>query len=343
MSTNHRRFKGTIVSLVVLGSTIPLGTERLTAVAQEAAQEGEHAYARWTVSTSQGPMQYEIDAYRATDAGEAPVTTGYISTRICSNEPGERHSCISAAGLKRISDDGFEIDTSVSEARLKMRFAGTRHTAMWDASGAPPEIALDRIAERDASVEREAEAAGEVFGNDLPERGVVEAAIERSAQAGGSDLPPSPQGPLLPGFGGSSGSSSCWKVRAAERGFVRAHNEERAARGLRRLRLDPELSKAARVHTREMTRADLLHHTDPSALRRRVTNWVLLGENVGVGATVASLHDAFMASPAHKENIMLPRFKFIGVGTASSDNRLWVTVIFESRRNPGTPLRIRCR
>lgn len=138
--------------------------------------------------------------------------------------------------------------------------------------------------------------------------------------------------------------SKCWDPKPAERAFTRRANLSRQRAGRGSLRLDPELSQAARKHTREMTRRNLLHHTPEDALRRRVTFWTLLGENVGVGNTVDSLHRAFMESPAHRENIMLPTFRHVGIGTRSAYGRLWVTVLFEAREDPGTTLRMpRCR
>lgn len=137
--------------------------------------------------------------------------------------------------------------------------------------------------------------------------------------------------------------SQCWVSKTAEKGFHRLTNEVRERLGRARLRLDPELSKVARKHTREMTDQNLLHHTTADAMRRRVTFWAILGENVGVGGTVESLQTAFMNSPAHKENIVHGSFRHIGVGTASAAGRLWVTIVFQARDNPGTTLRMpRC-
>ena len=53
---------------------------------------------------------------------------------------------------------------------------------------------------------------------------------------------------------------------------------------------------------------------------------------------MASLHQAFMDSPAHRENIMLNSFRYVGVGVIKSGDRLWVTVTFEAKSNPGSPL-----
>jgi uncharacterized protein YkwD len=143
---------------------------------------------------------------------------------------------------------------------------------------------------------------------------------------------------LLPLATATASDSGCWTTRPAERGFAQKINQARNTTGRSHLRLDPELSRAARKHTFEMVRKDLLHHTSESALRRRVTNWSTLGENVGVGGTVESLHAAFMASPAHKDNILYSSFRHVGIGTVQRNGRMWVTVIFEAQTNPGTTL-----
>jgi len=159
-------------------------------------------------------------------------------------------------------------------------------------------------------------------------------------------LPMSAPAAEPPGSGGSDvliepeHLARCLKrrVKAKERGFIAKHNAARDARGLSPLRMDVHLGKVARVHTREMTRKATLHHTSTTRLSRRVTRWSTLGENVGVGGTVSSLFSAFMNSPSHRDNVLYSKFNHIGVGTKTADGRLWVTVIFEARDNPGTPL-----
>ena len=136
----------------------------------------------------------------------------------------------------------------------------------------------------------------------------------------------------------TSASAACYSPNRKEKKFARKMNGARDNAGKSSLRLDPELSKAAKVHTREMVNKDLLHHTPSDTLRRRVTNWTILGENVGVGGTVGSLHTAFMNSTAHRANILLSDFRHVGVGVKKADGRLWVTVIFEARSDPGSPL-----
>lgn len=120
-------------------------------------------------------------------------------------------------------------------------------------------------------------------------------------------------------------------------------NLARRLRGDTRLRLDPELTRVARTHAREMIARGSLFHSPQQVLTRKVTNWNILGENIGVGGGVASLHQAFMDSPDHRANILYDPFRHVGVGVVRDDGRMWVTIIFESQRDPGTTLRMpRC-
>jgi uncharacterized protein YkwD len=139
----------------------------------------------------------------------------------------------------------------------------------------------------------------------------------------------------------SKGDSNCWDYKPAEVGFAQLHNTERVVKGIQKLQLDPELTRAARSHTRKMVSGENLFHTATSTLKRRIVNWVVLGENVGVGGSVESLNDAFMASPAHKANILYSTFRHVGVGVKQADGRMWVTVIFQAAEDPGTRLWMR--
>jgi uncharacterized protein YkwD len=135
----------------------------------------------------------------------------------------------------------------------------------------------------------------------------------------------------------TASSATCWSYSSNERGFAHKINKARSGRGLTKLKLDPQLAKVATVQTRRMIRLNLLHHT-PN-LGRRVTHWNSLAENVGYGGDVASLHKAFMKSAPHKANILRGKYRFFGVAAKKAANgTLWVTVVFESKRNPGTTL-----
>jgi uncharacterized protein YkwD len=136
----------------------------------------------------------------------------------------------------------------------------------------------------------------------------------------------------------ATASSSCWNFKSAERGFTKKLNSVRSSHDLGAVELDPELSRVARVHTRAMVRGNRLVHSTTAQLTTRVTRWVSLAENIGVGGTVDSLHTAFMNSDTHRTNILGSMYNHVGVGTFQDGNRLWVTVIFEAETDPGTTL-----
>lgn len=137
----------------------------------------------------------------------------------------------------------------------------------------------------------------------------------------------------------TAASETCWKVRDAERRFATKINSARSAIDENKLRLDPELSRVARRHTAEMLAQGAPYHSPDRVLGRRVTNWRLLSENVGEGPTVRSTFRAFMGDAAHRYNIEHPAFTYMGVGVErDSHDRVWVTLVFESRSDPGTRL-----
>lgn len=143
---------------------------------------------------------------------------------------------------------------------------------------------------------------------------------------------------LLSLFPSPAAVAACPGPTRPEKGFARKTNSSRADKGLNKLTIDPELSRAAKEHTREMAKKKTLEHTPNDVLAERVTNWTELGENVGVGQSVKSLHAAFMDSKPHRDNILYSKWKYIGIGVVKSDGKMWVTVLFEHSKNPGTTL-----
>jgi uncharacterized protein YkwD len=106
-------------------------------------------------------------------------------------------------------------------------------------------------------------------------------------------------------------------------------NRERASRGLRRLRANNKLDRAARGHSRHMVRAKFFSHDSPSGAdvmtrvkRRgyRSARGLMVGENIAWGsgsyATPAEIVDGWMHSPGHRANILRREFVEIGVGVA---------------------------
>jgi uncharacterized protein YkwD len=107
-------------------------------------------------------------------------------------------------------------------------------------------------------------------------------------------------------------------------------NEDRAHHDRQALDFASKISQYAKQHSQEMARKGYLFHSSEDDLRRALegSSWSLAGENVGVGSTLESLEDAFMASKLHRQNILRPTYQHAAVGITRADDRLWVTVIF---------------
>lgn len=112
----------------------------------------------------------------------------------------------------------------------------------------------------------------------------------------------------------------------AEAEFVQLINQERAARGLKKLSVVSELTKVARSHSQDMAAQSHLHHNPD--LGDDVSNWQRLAENVGRGPSVSSLHKAFMDSTGHRANILDGKVTEIGLGVDVRDGTIWVTEVF---------------
>ena len=122
--------------------------------------------------------------------------------------------------------------------------------------------------------------------------------------------------------------------------FQQRINVERANAGLPALSFDAELLDVANRHSAEMASAGNIYHN--SNLPNEVHGWLELGENVGRGPSVAEIHQAFMESPTHKEQIMNPRYAGFAVGVVTTDSgELFVTELFILREAPAAPVPVK--
>lgn len=122
----------------------------------------------------------------------------------------------------------------------------------------------------------------------------------------------------------------------SEQGFLSEINATRSANGLAPLTMDGGLRSHARVHTQDMIAAGEIFHSTGAELKSAGgSGWESLGENVGRGGTVSSLHQAFLDSPGHRKNI-LGDYNYVGIGTDTGDGVLYVTVVF-MRKGGGSP------
>jgi uncharacterized protein YkwD len=105
----------------------------------------------------------------------------------------------------------------------------------------------------------------------------------------------------------------------SESSILREMNRVRAGHGLRPLRFDNRLESAARSHSREMVGTGTFAH---GAFGTRMLSFnvkgTFAGENLawGVGArgTARGIVAAWLASPAHRANLLRASFGRVGVG-----------------------------
>ena len=105
-------------------------------------------------------------------------------------------------------------------------------------------------------------------------------------------------------------------------------NKARRAHGLRRLRANPHLLRAAERHSRSMVLSGFFSHVDPGGLSsldrirlsgflRHARAWAC-GENIGYGegptSSPRSMMQSWMNSAPHRANILTPGFRAVGVG-----------------------------
>ena len=121
-------------------------------------------------------------------------------------------------------------------------------------------------------------------------------------------------------------------VRAAERTprarMLQLLNQTRRNHGLRAFRLNLELSNRAWRHSKRMAERNRLFHS--TNLYETVRAWSpsTWGENVGYARWLKRIRTMWMRSGGHRDNILNPRFRRIGIGVVRARGVRWVTAIF---------------
>jgi uncharacterized protein YkwD len=137
------------------------------------------------------------------------------------------------------------------------------------------------------------------------------------------------------GAGATAANASAAKLRSAVLCLI---NRKRAAHGVRGLRLDRRLQKAAGRHARDMQRSHYFAHQRPGGpdlytrLRRAGWSGHAWGENIAYGCGAAGTPRgtvrAWMNSPPHRATMLSGTYRHGGVGVADSapcgSGAMWV-------------------
>ena len=128
------------------------------------------------------------------------------------------------------------------------------------------------------------------------------------------------------------------KLSAEEQQVLDLTNQAREKEKLPALRPNPLLFSAARGHSANMARQDVMEHVlDGKKPGDRVKDagyrysWV--GENIAVtdGDTTANVFKGWMESKVHREHILSDHFDEIGIGIARNDKgNIYYTQVFAS-------------
>lgn len=113
-------------------------------------------------------------------------------------------------------------------------------------------------------------------------------------------------------------------------------NNVRERNDLRELRIDRSLSRDAVRHTRRMVEANEVF--DPANLDAILSDepWERIGASVsGCAGTVRGVHRAWMRHAAHRDILLEPRLRRIGIGVITDRSRnicgrgsIWATELF---------------
>jgi uncharacterized protein YkwD len=126
-------------------------------------------------------------------------------------------------------------------------------------------------------------------------------------------------------------------VDSEEQAFLAAINAFRVRNGVAPLALSPTLGRAAEWHSTDMAANNYFSHTDKSgrnasARARECGHPSDIGENIAAGSEADSGAEAFtmfVNSAAHRDNMLHPMYKFIGIARAnnpgSTYNWYWTT------------------
>ncbi len=97
-------------------------------------------------------------------------------------------------------------------------------------------------------------------------------------------------------------------------------NKERAKAGLPALKADPEMTRVARAHSRDMFVQGYFAHDSPDGktpfdrMRASGVQFSFAGENLALAQTLEIAHTNLMNSPGHRANILHPSFGRLGIG-----------------------------
>jgi len=129
--------------------------------------------------------------------------------------------------------------------------------------------------------------------------------------------------------------------------LVALANRARAQAGVPPVKWDPALAQAALKHTRRMvSEGGAIQHDYPGELELSEraglsgAHFNLIEENIAVGPTSSEIHDAWMHSKLHRENMLNPEVNRIGIAVVARRGVLYATADFSRAVEAYTPAQV---
>lgn len=116
-------------------------------------------------------------------------------------------------------------------------------------------------------------------------------------------------------------------------------NQSRTEAGLTLLQWDDALATAGQAHAERMAREGQLSHQypdEPSLPERAASagaHFSLIEENIAMADSPHRIHDSWMHSPGHHDNLMNPRINRIGVGVVRAHGYLFAVADYSQGVN----------
>jgi hypothetical protein len=139
---------------------------------------------------------------------------------------------------------------------------------------------------------------------------------------------------LLPCASAVAAGGPSEQASVAEQYLLSAANQERAARGLQPLHRDPALAHAAAQHARQMAEHSGISHQfagEPELTTRGASAgaaFTLIEENVAEAPSAVQIHDLWMHSDHHRENMLNPSIDAAGISVVERGGEMYAVEDF---------------
>ena len=139
----------------------------------------------------------------------------------------------------------------------------------------------------------------------------------------GTPIVPSPTTPLKkPGTTPNQDTTGTGVMTAEEKRILELCNAERAKNGSTALKANNDLTKLARMKSKDIVDKNYFSHQSPTygspfeMMRDHGVSYMYAGENLAQNSTADKAFNAWMNSEGHRKNILNPNFTELGVGIA---------------------------